>query len=246
MNDAEKSAPRILVIDDDKTYKKILLRRLLSFMPAARILDFDDLTSARIALGSDSSSFYDLVILDEHLPDGRGVELLKEGWFQDLAVLTISSDTEPETVGRVVGAGAMFFLNKVQIKEPLFEPLVRGLMDRNKIQRILGQTREQEVRIGTVRTLVSTLRHEINNPLGAVLGAAYLMKRSENASEEQIEAARLVEESGNRIKHVLDELCAAIEIDAVQKANQQVFHIPGDRPWESGSTSTDKKKDSEK
>jgi signal transduction histidine kinase len=241
MCEAQIRSPRILVIDDDKTYKKLLLRRLLSFMPSATILDFDDLTTARVALSSDSGS-YDLVILDEHLPDGRGVELLKEGWFQDLAVLTISSDTEPETMGRVVGAGAMFFLNKVQIKEPLFEPLVRGLMDRNKIQRVLNETRDQEIRIGTVRTLVATLRHEINNPLGAVLGAAYLMKRSQNASEEQIEAARLVEESGNRIKHVLDELCAAIEIDAVQKANQKVFHIPGDRPWDPGVTP---KKDTE-
>lgn len=236
MTDASKpKAPQVLVIDDDLAYKKILIRRLRAFMPDVEIEDYDDLTSARAQLSALTDLYYDLVILDEHLPDGRGVELLEEGWFRELAVLTISSDTEPETMGRVVGAGAQFFLNKVQIKEPLFQPLVRGLMDRNKIQRALVETRENEVRIGTVRTLVSTLRHEINNPLGAVLGAAYLMKQSDNASTEQLEAARLVEESGNRIKHVLDKLCAAVEIDAVQKANQKVFHIPGDEPWENSS-----------
>ena len=86
--------------------------------------------------------------------------------------------------------------------------------------------------LDTVKTLVGTLRHEINNPLGAVLGAAYLLRHSENATQDQKEAADLVESSGKRIKYVLDQLCKAIAVDAVNKANHKVFHIPGDEPWE--------------
>lgn len=230
---------KILIIDDDSSYKKLLKRRLLSFLPSAEIVDYSSLATAREAIAGAHGREFDLVILDEHLPDGRGVELLEEGAFQDLAVLTISSDSSPDTLGRVVGAGARFFLNKTQISEALFEPLIRGIMDRNKIQRALDESRDAAVRLETVQTLVATLRHEINNPLGAVLGAAYLMKESENVSKEQLEAARLVEESGKRIKHVLDQLCEAIAVDTVKKANQAVFHIPGDVPWHSGEDDTE-------
>jgi len=230
----------ILIIDDDTAYKKILKKRLAAFMPTINISDFDDLTSARVSLSTNAKQHYDLIILDEHLPDGRGVELLKEGWFEDLAVITISSDTAPEMPGRAVGAGSMYFLSKVQISDPLFEPLIKGILDRNRMQRTLKDSQLEATKIDTVRTLVATLRHEINNPLGAVLGAAYLMKSNQNASTEQIEAARLVEDSGNRIKHVLDQLCAAISIDSVKKANQKVFHIPGDAPWETSKKNRDK------
>lgn len=235
------TATRILVIDDDNSYRSILIRRVKSFFPDCSFHEFDNLTKAREFLAENRNLVWDLVILDEHLPDGRGVELLKEGWFEGLAVITISSDQDPTTPGRVVGAGASFFMDKLQIREPLFEHLLRGIIERNSLQRELTQIRMQEQQLDTVKTLVSTLRHEINNPLGAVLGAAYLLKNSAGSSPEQKEAARLVEDSGNRIKHVLDQLCKAIALDSVAKANQKVFHIPGDAPWESSASDKSKK-----
>jgi nitrogen-specific signal transduction histidine kinase len=82
-----------------------------------------------------------------------------------------------------------------------------------------------------VRKLVATLRHEINNPLGAVLGAAFLLKSDASASAEQKEAAALVEASGARIKHVLNEMASATDLEEVQKGPESVFHVPGDPAW---------------
>lgn len=109
-------------------------------------------------------------------------------------------------------------------------------MERNRLMKELLSSRVNNAVIDSIKTHVGTLRHEVNNPLGAVLGAAYLLRMSEQATPEQKEAAELVERSGKRIKHVLDEICKAIELEtplqAVNKANQRVFHIPGDKPWE--------------
>jgi len=149
-----------------------------------------------------------------------------------LAVLCVSSDTSPEIPGATLKAGATYFLNKVQISEPLFEPLVRGILDRNQLQRELSQAKIDAAVIDTVRTLVSTLRHEINNPLGAVLGAAYLLRKDGEAAPEQARAAELVEVSGRRISHVLEQLCKAVSVEKVSKAQQEVFQIPGDEEWE--------------
>ena len=133
-------------------------------------------------------------------------------------------------------------MSKTQIGEPLFQPLVRGIIDQNRLRRKLTETKLKSVASETVRRLVATLRHEINNPLGAVLGAAYLLRTSSTASPEQVQAASLVEESGQRIKLVLDKLCEEIELEPVEKAHQQVFQIPGDKPWEDSSNPSNQRK----
>lgn len=223
---------QILVVDDDTTFVRLLEIRLKSFLSDVAIVRFPDLQTAREFLKLPGAHKFDLVIMDEHLPDGRGVELIGEGWFHGLAVLSVSSDNAPEIPGATLKAGATFFLNKEHISQPLFQPLVRGIIDRNKLQRELEKVKLDEAVIDTVKTLVATLRHEVNNPLGAVLGAAYLLQANKSSTEEQKEAARLVEASGHRIKHVLDQLCDAVHLSPVTKAKQKVFHIPGDAPWE--------------
>jgi response regulator of citrate/malate metabolism len=221
-----------LIIDDDAAFKMLLERRLKSFIPDLNVTYFNKLAPARDFLKQSKELPFDIVFLDEHLPDGRGLDFLNEGLFQDLAILSVSSDTAPEIPGKAVSAGASFFLSKMSVSEPLFRPLVEGIIDRNKIQKELQRIKMDSLMVDTVRTLVGTLRHEINNPLGAVLGAAYLLRNNATASADQKEAAELVESSGKRIKYVLDELCKAVAIESVTKAHQKVFHIPGDKPWD--------------
>lgn len=222
----------IVIIDDDPSFRQLLKVRLKSFLDKPNITVFENLGEARQQLPKLNFDEINLVILDQHLPDGSGTELLTEGLFEDLAVLSVSSDDCPTIPGASVGAGAAFFMSKNDISEPLFEPLVKGIIDRNHIGRELTRAKLEAARIDTVKTLVGTLRHEINNPLGAVLGAAYLLQNNEQATKDQKRAAELVKSSGERIKHVLDELCKAIELESVNKADQTVFHIPGDEPWE--------------
>lgn len=226
----------ILIIDDDESFAHLLKIRLKSFIDTPTITEFRNLTDARNFMNDTDLNTFSLVILDQHLPDGKGIELLTEGWFKELAVLAVSSDDAPEIPGATLQAGAAYFLNKKDISLPLFKPLVLGIVDRNKIQHQLSRAKIDAAVMETVKTLVGTLRHEINNPLGAVLGAAYLLENSPEATEDLKQAAKLVESSGQRIKHVLDQLCDAVEVQPVTKGQQKVFHIPGDEPWEEGSS----------
>lgn len=211
----------------------IVERRLKAVFADAEFTVCSNLKSARELLSSRTERF-DLVLLDQHLPDGRGLELLTEGWFQDQAVLAVSSDQDPEIPGANVQAGAAYFLGKTQVSEDLFRPLVQGIIERNKLQHELTELKVKLAKIDTVKTLVSTLRHEINNPLGAVMGAVYLVQHSQGSTPELKEAAQVIESSGKRIKHVLDQLCQEIEMESILKAHEKVFHIPGDAPWDSG------------
>lgn len=221
----------VIIVDDDEAFRIILRKRLESVLSGATFKEFESLSAARKGLAN-LAEVSDLVVLDQHLSDGNGVELLKEGMFQESAVLAVSSDNDPNIPGSVVGAGAAFFLSKHNISDPLFAPLVRGLVERARLNRQLNNLKIELATLKTVKTLVSTLRHEINNPLGGVLGGAYLLKNRKGVSEDERKAAEIVEKSGQRIKHVLDELCNTISLDSVNKGGQDVFHIPGDKKWE--------------
>jgi signal transduction histidine kinase len=75
----------------------------------------------------------------------------------------------------------------------------------------------QESKLETIQTLIATLEHEINNPLGAVFGGIFfLLKFSPELSKEQKESLKVVEESGKRIKTVLKELKGMTEIQQIQ------------------------------
>lgn len=227
---------QFLIIDDDKNFRRLLTLRLRSFFPGAQIREFDSLADVRSFLEGLQDESVELVILDQHLPDGKGTDLLREGWFHRLAVLSVSSDDTPSIPGESLKAGAAYFLRKTDVSEDLFEPLVRGILDRNRMQQALTKANVDRAVIDTVKRHIGTLRHEINNPLGAVLGAAFVLRNNPAASEDQKEAARLVEESGKRIKYVLDQIIGSMEshtpLEEVTKADTKVFRIPGDEPWE--------------
>lgn len=225
----------IALIDDDGDFRRLLGIRFKAIFDPIVLFEFDGITKAREFFGKRNHPEMDLVVLDQHMPDGKGLDLLSEGIFEGTTVLSVSSDNSPEMPGALITAGAAYFLKKSDISQPLFEPLVRGIVDRNRIQRELDSVRVNHQVVELVRAHIGTLQHEINNPLGAVLGAAYLLRNEESASPEQREAARLVETSGKRIKHVLDEICSALQsnmqLKRVVKGDQNVFEIPGDKPW---------------
>ncbi len=224
----------VLIIEDDPQFKKLLELKLKSFLPEIVVTHFASINEARIYLKANGAKQFDLVILDQHLPDGQGLSLLQDGLFEDTAVLAVSSDDDPQIPGENLKAGAAFFLSKTHITQPLVKPLVLGIIDRNRLSRELSQARIQMAVMDSIKTLASTLQHEINNPLGAVLGGAFILKSMPNATPEQMEAADLVEQSGRRIKHVLEQIIEASSLEAINKSNTKVYQIPGDKRWEEG------------
>lgn len=221
----------VLLLDDSADFTKLVGLRLRSFIPDLVLITCSTIAAARQRLTATPAVVPDLVILDHHLPDGIGLELMREERLQGLAVLAVSSDPHPELPGDSMRAGVTYFLPKDRVRDASFRPLVLGLIDRNRVQREVQELRRSAVVVETVRTLVGTLRHEINNPLGAVMGGAFILKSGAVSEQERAHAAKLVEESARRIKHVLDQLSTAVALEQVVKAEHTVFQVPGDTDW---------------
>lgn len=220
----------IFILDDDPSFRQILEIRLKAWKADANCVFAENIATALELLKDDSIEF-DLAICDHELPDGVGERIVEHEKLKNSAILSVSSLKSAELPALTLEAGAQHFLSKRQVSEPLFIPLLEALMTRKQLETVALRTKLQESKMETISTMLSTLRHEINNPLGAVLGGTYLVRAIGNLDEKQEEALKLIDESGQRIKHVIEKLCEAVRLEEVSKSNEKVFHIPGDKPW---------------
>lgn len=99
---------RVLVIDDDAEYR-IELRALLG--KDWEILEAPDRTTGRRML---LDGHVDVVLLDFHLPEGSGIDLLVDEGVraEDVPIVMLSVNENPRDVARAIQAGADSYLGK--------------------------------------------------------------------------------------------------------------------------------------
>lgn len=78
-------------------------------------------------------------------------------------------------------------------------------LDTNELARLRALVTEYEVKLTEAASLVARVRHEINNPLAALLGQAQLMLREE-LSDKSRKRAETIENQAKRIEEIVGEL----------------------------------------
>jgi signal transduction histidine kinase len=77
--------------------------------------------------------------------------------------------------------------------------------DSNELERLRALVADYETKLTEAAALVARVRHEINNPLAALLGQAQLMLREE-LSEKPRRRVETIEKLAIRIKEIVGEL----------------------------------------
>ena len=78
--------------------------------------------------------------------------------------------------------------------------------DPNELARLRALVAEYETKLTDAASLVARVRHEINNPLAALLGQAQLLLREEDLSEKSRRRASTIESQAKRIEEIVAEL----------------------------------------
>jgi len=78
--------------------------------------------------------------------------------------------------------------------------------DTNELARLRAQVADYETKLADAAALVARVRHEINNPLAALLGQAQLLLREEDLSEKSRRRASTIESQAKRIEEIVGEL----------------------------------------
>ncbi len=138
MPDTPFAEASILIVDDEA----LLRRRLVAFFEraGAEVTGVGDMAGARNALGSLS---FDLALLDVHLPDGRGTDLLKDGTFPaTTGVVVMTAEGGVNGAVEAMRLGALDYLTKPFELEEL--PLVFERIRRGRRTRRLEEHRQEE------------------------------------------------------------------------------------------------------
>ena len=77
--------------------------------------------------------------------------------------------------------------------------------DANELARLRKLVSEYETKLTDAASLVARVRHEINNPLAALLGQAQLLLREE-LSDKSRKRAETIESQAKRIEEIVGEL----------------------------------------
>jgi DNA-binding response OmpR family regulator len=154
----------ILLVDDDDMNGKLLKRRLEKrgfnclFVKSAQEC-FDTLESEKI----------DLVLLDIMMPDISGTEALgtirkeKNGFV--LPIIMVTARDDARDVVEALHGGANDYLTKpVNI-----DIAIARIKTQLHIKELFEESLKNE-QINTINTMVTTLNHEINNPLAIAIG----------------------------------------------------------------------------
>jgi DNA-binding NarL/FixJ family response regulator len=107
---------KILLIDDHVLFAKglqFLLSELDDQLQCEMVHRLDDLSALR-PLGSDELAPYELILLDYHLPDSKGVASLErvKHIFPQVPVVILSGEDAPSLIRQMVDAGAAGFIAK--------------------------------------------------------------------------------------------------------------------------------------
>src|SRR5205807_2996769 len=77
--------------------------------------------------------------------------------------------------------------------------------DTNEAAHLRAEVKEYEKKLADAASLVARIRHEINNPLAALLGQAQLLLR-EDLTERSRKRAETIESQAKRIQEIVGEL----------------------------------------
>lgn len=108
--DSPSPVRRVLVVDDHPLYRDALAEALLRHHPGLAVDGAGGLAEARAAgirLGP-----FALVVADQQLPDGQGLDLLLDWPWPETARVLLSGSSEPSLAARARRAGLQAFLPK--------------------------------------------------------------------------------------------------------------------------------------
>ncbi len=165
---SEATPFRILVVEDDPAMAR-MLRTLLAargFMHVEHVMTGHGAT--------DAGGRADLVLLDHHLPDITGIEVLESlrAQSEPPSVIMVTAHGNESLAAAALRQGADDYL----VKDESLTELLPQVIERVRRVRALGQAldaAERELvrteRLAAIGEMSVTLHHEINNPLMATL-----------------------------------------------------------------------------
>lgn len=197
LNESEKQ--RILVVDDDSMNLRFAKRMLGDHYEISCV------SSGSEALATISDFNPHLALLDLHMPEMNGYDLLAEirkiHGFEDLPVVFLTADNDRETEIQVFKAGALDYIQKPFVADVVLHRLNR-ILDLKRLQSSLQEEVEKRTaQLIESRRKVTNLSLQVVTTLASTIDA-----KDKYTNGHSIRVARYSRELGRRMGKTLQEL----------------------------------------
>lgn len=186
---------KILYVDDDEMNGNLLKKRL-----EKKGFDCNFVSTASDCFNELSNTNYDLILLDIMMPDMPGTEILakirEEKNNFELPVIMVTAKDEAKDIVDALKRGANDYITK-----PVnMDIAIARINTQVKIKGLLADSLKTK-QINTINTMVTTLNHEINNPLAIAIGNLTI-------SKDQIDSERIMKalEALERITQIVKKI----------------------------------------
>jgi signal transduction histidine kinase len=198
----------ILLVEDNPGDRR-LIREMLA---EARGVTFDLHYADRLQAGLEylGESRVEVVLLDLGLPDSQGLDTLSELYAQVPEVpIVVLTGLDDETLGvQAVNKGAQDYLIKGQVDTNLLARTIRYAIERKQVEERERQLQLQlnlSSRLASMGLMIEGAAHEINNPLGSVIGFTEILMQ-EDIPENAGEAVQAINDSAQRVASIVKNL----------------------------------------
>jgi len=200
-----KKKMKIALIEDNHYHALLMERVILEKYPEYIISVF---RTGKSFLKSTKDDKFDLITVDFNLPDIDGLELLAliQTEKPDVPVIIVTGAGTEQTAVEAMKMGAVDYVCKTGDFAATIPRVIGQAYQKHRLilknRRLESKARETE-KLEMITTLVSTLNHEINNPLMAVLGNVELLINSPEINDDEVyEKLEMIEKSARRIEQI--------------------------------------------
>lgn len=204
-----KKKMRIALVEDNRFHAILIERAVIERYPETQITI--DKTGREFLLRMEKKRF-DMALIDYHLPDMDGLELLSlmNSRGLDIPVIIITGAGSEQTAVEAMKSGATDYLTKTGDFEQTIPRVIKQAYQKHRLiqknRRLEKKARESE-KLEMITTMASTLNHEINNPLMAIYGNLELLRESLEEPDKNIGVRlEMIEKSTRRIQEITQQM----------------------------------------
>jgi len=208
--------PRVLIADDEANIRRILLFILKKEFDVTAV-ESGEKALEMIRRGED----FDVVSLDIHMPGMNGIDTLEaiKSENPSTEVLLLTAHSNVEYARKALKLGAYDYIDKPFDKEGLRAAIRNGVERRNKtlelekaqqnLAFVKAQLRQSE-KFAAIGESIAGFVHELNNPLGAIMGFSELLMMDKCSPEQVIDYIHQINEGVKICKSITEKfLCFA-------------------------------------
>jgi signal transduction histidine kinase len=205
----------ILLVEDNARHAGLIAEELETELPGAEVVHADGVEAARQAA---AQRVFDLILLDYRLPDGDGLEIIRElkEARRPEPIVFVTTTSRTAIAVEAMKLGAADYVVKEEGYVSIIPFVVRDVLERTRLKREREELERRLARaehLASLHKLTAGIAHNLNNPLTTVRTFVELLPTRYLADEEfRTSYYELVLSELNRIRDLIGSMMRAVAI----------------------------------